>query len=628
MATQAACSTEISFSTLVDTLCFRAEHQPDQTAYTFLLDGESNDVRLSYAQLDGLARTIGASLQEAGVSGGPALLLYPPGLDFIAAFFGCLYGGMTAVPTYPPHPVRAHRTAPRLQAIIDSARPKAVLTTSDLLPGVTSLLTEKWGLSVACCLATNELVPGSVAAGIGGESPVQGAEGVEGAAAGVDGWRMPAVSGDSLALIQYTSGSTGAPHGVMVSHANLQHNSEHIRRLFQHKPNSRGLIWLPPYHDMGLIGGIIQPLYAGFEVTLMSPLHFLQQPIRWLRAVSRTRATTSGGPNFAYDLCVDKIDPEELDGLDLSSWDVAFTGAEPIRAETLDRFADAFAPYGFRREAFYPCYGLAEGTLIAAGGTKMTPYVVHEDPVEPHPGALNGTKHGRRHVSCGRGLADQDLAIVDPEHFTRRAPEEIGEIWVRGASVAQGYWGREERTREIFAAFVADSGDGPFMRTGDLGFCKDGELFVTGRLKDLIIIDGRNHHPHDIELTVQRSHPAIRPHSCAAFSIERETQEHLFVIAEIGRQYRPRRDKAEVDATENRQPGGDAIAPGAIAPGKEEPDLQEIVRAIRRAVAEHHDLRVSDVRLLKPGTIMKTSSGKIQRFACRARYLAGTLDEV
>jgi acyl-CoA synthetase (AMP-forming)/AMP-acid ligase II len=614
MVTQATCPPELSFSTLVDTLCFRAERQPDCTAFTFLQDGESREVHLSYGQLDRQARAIGAWLQDAGASGEPALLLYPPGLDFIAAFFGSLYGGMIAVPTYPPHPVRAHRTLPRLQAILKTARPRAVLTTSELLPGVKALLEGEWGKSVTCCLATDQVSSAPAGTGDIGESLA-------------DQWRPPAVSGDSLALVQFTSGSTGAPHGVMVSHANLQHNSEHICRLFQHTPESRGLIWLPPYHDMGLIGGIIQPLYAGFEVTLMSPLHFLQQPIRWLRAVARTRATTSGGPNFAYDLCVDKVASEDLNGLDLSSWDVAFTGAEPIRAETLDRFAAAFAPYGFRREAFYPCYGLAEATLIASGGAKSTPYIVHEGPLEPHRpvGAADGTQAGSRHVGCGRALADQDLAIVDPERFTRNGPEQVGEIWIRGASVAQGYWNREDRTRETFAAFVADSGEGPFMRSGDLGFTKDGELFVTGRLKDLIIIDGRNHYPHDIEQTVQRSHPAIRPHCCAAFSIERDNQEQLFVVTEIERQYRPRRPRADLAASASPSPGSESVH---VASAKSNGDLQDIVRAIRRAVGEQHDLRVSDVRLLKPGTIMKTASGKIQRYACRSRYLEGTLDEV
>jgi acyl-CoA synthetase (AMP-forming)/AMP-acid ligase II len=617
MVTQAACPAESSFSTLVATLGFRAEHQPDRTAYTFLQDGESQEIRLSYGQLDRQARAIGAWLENAGVSGEPALLLYPPGLDFIAAFFGCLYGGMIAVPTYPPHPVRASRTLPRLQAILETARPRAVLTTSELLPVVKALLTGDSGRSVACCLATDQL----------SQAAPDGATDGGDVARLADQWSPPAVSGDSLALVQYTSGSTGAPHGVMVTHANLQHNSEHICRLFQHTPDSRGLIWLPPYHDMGLIGGIIQPLHAGFEVTLMSALHFLQQPIRWLRAVSRTRATTSGGPNFAYDLCVDRVSPEELNGLDLSTWDVAFTGAEPIRAETLDRFADAFAPYGFRREAFYPCYGLAEGTLIASGGVKSTPYVVHEGPLEPHRSTTgaNGTQARRRHVGCGRALDDQDLVIVDPERFTRSDSGQIGEIWIRGASVAKGYWNREERTRETFAAFVADSGEGPFMRTGDLGFTQDGELFVTGRLKDLIIIDGRNHYPHDIEETVQRSHPAIRPHCSAAFSIERDDQEQLLVVTEIERQYRPRRARVDAAPGASQSPGSESVA---TAPGKTEGDLQEIVRAIRRAVAEHHDLRVSDVRLLKPGTIMKTASGKIQRFACRSRYLEGTLDEV
>ena len=617
MVTRATCAAELSFSTLVETLCFRAEHQSDRPAYSFLQDGECREVRLSYGQLDRQARAIGAWLQDASLPGQPALLLYPPGLDFIAAFFGCLYGGMIAVPTYPPHPVRAGRTLPRLQAILETARPSAVLTTAELLPGVKALLTGESGRSVPWCLATDRLgMPDAAEAGETGE-----------VARLAGRWRPPAVTADSLALVQYTSGSTGVPHGVMVSHANLQHNSGHICRLFRHTADSRGLIWLPPYHDMGLIGGILQPLYAGFEVTLMSPLHFLQQPIRWLRAVARTRATTSGGPNFAYELCVDKVAPEELDGLDLSSWDVAFTGAEPIRAETLERFAVAFAPFGFRREAIYPCYGLAESTLMASGAATRTSYVVHEVPFDPpRPnGPAAGTHARRRVVGCGQPLADQELAIVDPERLIRCAPEQVGEIWIRGASVAQGYWSRPERTRETFEAFLADSGEGPFLRTGDLGFLKDGELFVTGRRKDLIIIDGRNHYPHDIEETVERSHPAIRPRCCAAFSVDGDTQEKLFIVTEIERQYRPRRAPAELPAGEGRSAGSKSAR---VASGGEEGDLQDIVRAIRRAVAEQHDVRVADVRLLKPGTIMKTSSGKIQRFACRTRYLDGTLEEV
>jgi acyl-CoA synthetase (AMP-forming)/AMP-acid ligase II len=435
-------------------------------------------------------------------------------------------------------------------------------------------------------------------------------------------WRPPAVDSQSLALIQYTSGSTGVPHGVMVSHANLQDNAGHICRLFRHTPVSRGLIWLPPYHDMGLIGGILQPMHAGFEVTLMSPLHFLQQPARWLRAVARTRATTSGGPNFAYELAVDKVGPEDLDGLDLSSWDVAFTGAEPIRAETLERFADAFEPFGFRREAFYPCYGLAESTLMASGAPKPGPYVVHDMPADRSESNGNGQPQTRRQVvGCGRALVGQELAVVDPERLTRCVDGQVGEIWIRGASVAQGYWNRPERTQETFAAYLADSGEGPFLRTGDLGFLTDGELFVTGRRKDLIIIDGRNHYPHDIEETVERSHAAIRPRCCAAFSIEGDTQEQLIIVTEIERQYVPRRAQAGADAGAGPQAAG-------AASDKPDGDKQEILRAIRRAVAEQHDLRVADIRLLKPGTIMKTSSGKIQRFACRQRYVEGTLEEI
>src|SRR6185437_297765 len=344
--------------TLIDLLCLRAEQQPDDLAYQFLLDGEQDEASLHYRELDHRARAIGAWLQEhVSGFGQPILLLFRPGLDFISAFFGCLYGGMIAIPAYPPHPARRTRTASRLEAIINNASPAATLTTSDLLRAAEKELGSHTSGMNPSLLAIDSIVDSSI----------------DGLA---QRWIRPPLNADSLAMLQYTSGSTGTPNGVMLSHGNLLHNSEQIRIYYEHTPESRCLSWLPPYHDMGLIGGILQPLYAGFPSTLFSPMHFLQQPIRWLRAIARWQITSSGGPNFAYDLCVEKIAPEQRAELDLSSWTVAWNGAEPVRAETLDRFTAAFAPYGFRREAFYPCYGLAEATLMVSGGFKAAPPVI------------------------------------------------------------------------------------------------------------------------------------------------------------------------------------------------------------------------------------------------------------
>jgi acyl-CoA synthetase (AMP-forming)/AMP-acid ligase II len=570
-------------TTLVEILRRRVLHQPDRLAYTFLLDGETEEAYLTHADLDRRARAIGARLQSLGARGERALLLYPPGLDFIAGFFGCLYAGVVAVPVYPPHPARLDRTLPRFLAIARDAQPVAVLTSSELLPVAESLFPQAPDLQALHWLAT-DTIAGNVA----------------------DEWQPPALSSTSLALFQYTSGSTAAPRGVMLTHGNLLHNSALMQRCFEHSSESRGMIWVPPYHDMGLIAGILQPFYLCSSMILMSPIAFLQRPLRWLQAISRTRATTSGGPNFAYDLCVRKITPEQSAALDLSSWDVACIGAEPVRLETLERFAATFASCGFRREAFYPCYGLAEATLIASGGLKAAPpivFTVQSAALEHNRVVAAGEDAGTRIlVGCGQSLRDQKIVIVHPETLTRCSSDEVGEIWIAGPSIAQGYWNQPEGTECIFHAYLADTGEGPFLRTGDLGFLKDGELFVTGRLKDLIIIDGYNHYPQDIELTVEHSYPALRPGCCAAFSVDVAGQERLVIAAEVERSYLPRRVQSL--------------------------DTKEVVQAIRRAVAEYHELSVYAVSLLKPGAIPKTSSGKIQRHVCRTNFLAGSLDVI
>ncbi|GAC1343812.1 MAG: fatty acyl-AMP ligase [Ktedonobacteraceae bacterium] len=571
-------------STLVEILRWRALHQPDRMAYIFLKDGETEEAHLTYADLDRRARAIGAWLQGLGIAGERALLLYPPGLEFVAGFFGCLYAGVAGIPVNSPHPSRLERTLPRFHAIVNDAQPVAMLTSSPFLSLIENMCSLAPDLKALQRLAT-DTVTYSMA----------------------EEWQQPALNSASLAFLQYTSGSTAAPRGAMLTHGNLLHNSALIQSGFESTSETRGVIWLPLYHDLGLIGGLVEPLYCGCVAQLMSPVAFLQRPLRWLQTISRTRGTSSGGPNFAYDLCVRKITPEQRATLDLSSWDVAFVCAEPVRHETLEQFAETFAPCGFRQEAFYPCYGLAEATLMVSGGLKAAPPVVLsvQNAALEHNQVMTASKEeddAQVLVGCGKVLGHQKIVIVHPETLTRSLPNEVGEIWLSGPSVAQGYWNRPEDTNRTFQAYLADTGEGPFLRTGDLGFLKDSELFITGRIKDLIIIDGRNHYPQDIELTVERSLPALRPGCCAAFSIDVAGEERLVIVAEVERRYQPRyHQMSQSDA---------------------------IVQAIRRAVAEYHELRVYVVSLLKPGSIPKTSSGKVQRHACRTNFLTGSLDVI
>jgi len=560
---------------LVDLVRHRASHQGDETAFVYLVDGEDEQTGLTYRELDRQARAIAAWLESHDLAGERALLLYPAGLEFIAAFFGCLYAGVVAVPLYPP---RRNRSLERLQAVADDCQARVALTTEAVLERIEPLVDETPHLKQLTWLPTCRV-----------------------ADALADEWRMPDISGDTIAFLQYTSGSTGTPKGVMLSHGNALHNSALIAYAFEHTRSGTGVYWLPSYHDMGLIGGILQPLYMSRPNVFMSPMSFLQRPYRWLSAITRYRATTSGGPNFAYDLCVDKIPPEQRKTLDLSSWKVAFNGAEPVRAETIDRFCEAFEPCGFRREAFYPCYGLAEATLIVTGGFVAESPVIRSfdarrlgegTAVEVAPGAEGAC----RLVGCGASLADQTVVIADPQTRRQCADGEIGEIWVHGPSVAQGYWQQPEATQATFGAVLADSGDGPFLRTGDLGFLDRGELFVTGRIKDLLIVRGVNYHPHDVELTLQRAHRRLRRDCGAVFTVEEDGREKLVVVQEI----------------ERRKQG----------------HWDEVFQAIRGAVSAEHQLGVEVIVLLRAGTIPKTSSGKIQRYACREGYLDGSLDVV
>ncbi|MGB3405027.1 MAG: fatty acyl-AMP ligase [Microcoleaceae cyanobacterium] len=576
--------------TLVELLIHRAIHQPDQTAYQFLVDGEIEIVSLTYSQLDQQAKAIAAQLQSYCSPGERALLLYQPGLDYISAFFGCLYAGVIAVPAYPPRP---NRSLSRLQAILENAQATIALTTQSILTQLQRRFVEQPEFKTLHWLTTDTLNL---------ESLPQ--------------WQPPQLTSETLAFLQYTSGSTADPKGVMITHGNLLHNLAAIYRCFEFHDHSAVMSWLPMYHDMGLIGGVLQPLYAGIPVTLMSPLLFLQRPLRWLQAISQYRIPVSGGPNFAYDLCVRRIPPEQRQELDLSCWELAFNGAEPIYHEVLERFIQAFKPCGFDRVAFYPCYGMAEATLLVTGGLKADhPHLktLSADALEKGSAvdASDGEK-SRTLVGCGQTLSDQTTIIVNPQTRLPCADGKIGEIWLRGPSIAQGYWQNSEATQQGFQATLADTKTSPFLRTGDLGFFDSGELFVTGRLKDVIIINGSNHYPQDIEWTVEQSHPLIRSNSSAGFSVDVNGEERLVIVAEVERHYRERRRESTSTS---------ALPSEAFDP-------KVLIQSIRRAVSKSHDLQVYKALLLKPGTLPKTSSGKIQRHACRAGFLAGTLNVI
>jgi amino acid adenylation domain-containing protein len=568
--------------TLVDSLCWKGQHRPDSRAYIFLSDGEQQEESLTYAELDQRARAIGRTLQLMHADGERVLLLYPAGLDYIAAFLGCLYAGAIAVPAYPPH---SNRSLTRIQSIVDDSQATIALTTAQMLTK-----TPRWF----------EHVPDLAALQWVASDEIANSEG--------QGWQRPALTGDTLALLQYTSGSTSAPKGVMVSHGNIMHNLAAIQDFFHHTPESVGVSWLPMFHDMGLIACILHALHEGFPLVLLSPTAFLQRPLRWLQAISRYGGTFSCAPNFAYELCISRITPEERAELDLSTWEVVVTGAEPVRGETLARFAETFQACGFRWEAFSPSYGLAEGTLGVASTAHNSPLVKFFDGSELKEHRVvelpEHAPHAQPLVGNGTVALGQTIVIANPETMTKCPEGEVGEIWLAGGSVAQGYWNNDAETEQTFRAFLADSGDGPFLRTGDMGFLLDENLFITGRLKDLIIIRGQNHYPQDIELTVAQCHPALRPDCGAAFSIEvaeegfgilSGQEERLVIVHEVLRHH---------------------------------DEFEDIFAAIRQAVVDTHEIEVYAIVLVKYGSILKTSSGKIQRRACREKFLVGELEEL
>lgn len=568
------------FSTPVENLQHWAQVRPDELAFIFLEQGEIETDRLTFAELDQSSRQMAAHLQTISQPGDRALLLFPTGLDFVKALFGSLYAGVIPIPTNPPG---LNRSARRLDAIARDAQASIALTTPEFRQSF---------------IQRDENLPDLMALRWVEHASIEANPGAA--------WRKSNPSPGDLAFIQYTSGSTNIPKGVMISYRNLSHNRYAIRDFRRREKAKKQVIltWNPLFHDMGLLFGVFQGVFEGQLNVLMSPIAFIQKPVRWLNAISKYKATCSAGPNFSYEVCVNKITPDECQGLDLSSWRTACNGAEPVRAETQARFVEKFSPFGFRPETFSPAYGLAEATLILSGrgGSKNTVTVaVDRDAFEQGkiiPWLPGEKVKCQELVSCGPPLIGIQAVIVNPQTCLRCPPDEIGEIWTAGDSMAEGYWNRPQETEDTFRAMIKDTGEGPFLRTGDLGFIQAGEIYVTGRQKDLIIIRGRNYYPQDVEYTVQKSHLALQPGGGAAFSIEANGMEQLVVVQEVREKY------------------------------LDHQSWDEIIKKIRFDIAREHGIRAYSVALIQRTSIPKTSSGKIMRSECRRLFLENQLETV
>jgi acyl-CoA synthetase (AMP-forming)/AMP-acid ligase II len=562
-------------TSLTDVLAHWANRQPNARAYVFLKERGGEDASLTFGQLKARADAFAARIAEHAQPGERAILLFQPGLDFIIAFFGCLQAGVIAVPLMVPRRASERDSS---TAILADCTPRILITNGalkDSRPDVVERLRDTpfdWLLT-----------DGADDAQASTPSPAR------------------IISRDDIAFLQYTSGSTSTPKGVMVSHGNLIDNLEMIRQALGSTPESTHVGWIPLYHDMGLVLNALHSLYVGANCVLMAPSAFMQRPLSWLRAISDYRAVEAGAPNFAYDLCVNRFREEHAEELDLSSWTVAYNAAEPVRADTLERFATTFAPYGFDRSSLHPLYGLAEATLLVSvcrGVRAPTTRTVSRAALQRHQLSAPATDADRYSlVGCGHAVSGEKLAIVDPQTKRELGACLIGEIWVSGANVAQGYWKNASATRDIFQA-VTEGRVGLWLRTGDLGFLdEDGELFVTGRSKDIIIIRGNNHYPQDIENTAHKSHPALRPDCGAAFAAADERDNEMLVIVH------------ELERTQRHRF-----------------DADEILGAIREAVANEHEIAAGEIVLVRPGALPKTTSGKVQRSLTRLLWQQKKLD--
>ena len=564
------------FASLTDLLRHRATVQPDDRAYVFLSERGREETVLTFADLARRADLVAAQLGERLNKGDRALLVFPAGLDFIVAFFGCLAAGVIAIPLMVPRRTSLQDAS---AAIVADSRPGLALTTSDLAAVRPDVIQRFRDAGLDWLL-------------------------LDGNEAGSETLRTPgpAHARVDIAFLQYTSGSTSSPKGVTVTHGNLLENLEMIRLALGTTRDSTSVNWVPLYHDMGLILNALHSLYVGAQCVLMAPVSFIQRPLAWLQAIHTYQAEMTSSPNFAFDMCASRFRAEQMKGVDLSCWKLAINAAEPVRADTIARFTSTFAPFGFDARAMYPLYGLAEATLMVSGGRKGTGPVtrsVSRDALQRDQVAVpSNDEDCRVVVGCGRRLVGERIAVVHPESCRRLEPGNIGEVWVAGPHIAGGYWQNQDATTAVFGARVVGEADESWLRTGDLGFLDaSGELFITGRIKDVIIIRGMNHYPQDIENSMQNSHPALRRHCGAAFTIVDENNNERLVLVQ------------EVERTARHQIS-----------------TEDIAGCIREAVFNDHEVAVDKVVLIHPGAIPKTTSGKIQRSLTRKLWQQGLLE--
>ena len=558
-----------------DLLNDRVRQSEKDLCYTFLVGfGVRN--QWDYSDLYREVAKVGAHLRKIGSIGKRALLVYPQGPEFMAAFLACLSRNVVAVPVPAPETWNLLRTMPRLRAVAEDADAAFVLTTRKIFNMASASGNSLWDFEGTPWVVTDELEEGD---------NDLGAEPIDATAP---------------AYFQYTSGSTSSPSGVVITHQNLMH---HLGAL--HKSCGYGdgvtVTWMPHFHDYGLVQGLLQPLFSGDPCYFMSPLSFLKRPSHWLGAITKYGGTHSQAPNFAYEHCIRRISPEERAGLNLATWKAAGNAAEPINPEVLEKFIETFEPCGFQRAASAPAYGLAEATLLVSS-TRLNsgPRVLELDADAVFDGRVvpvGSGRAGRRIVSCGTLVGDTKVAIVNPENLTKCRADEIGEIWVSDPAVADGYWNQPTKSQDIFGAYLKDTGGGPWLRTGDLGFFQNGELFISGRLKDMIIIRGANFAPQDIEWVSQKCHPSVESAESAAFSLTIDGEESLGVVQELNRKDHP-----------------------------SNVEFEDVAVRIREQISLEFEVRAYAVALVRRGTIPKTSSGKIQRRACRAALLDGGLE--
>jgi len=554
---------------LIELIRFRAEVQGSETAYIHLKDKKEETAEITYKEFEQRILLLAEHLASHNIKGERVILMYSAGIDYIVAFFAVIFAGGIAVPVYEP---RQSSHFNRLATILADAQPKLLLTHQQTMRLTSDEMLEELNQYGAQWLVTDTL------------NLTHNAQ---------SDWQPVTLNANDIVFLQYTSGSTGNPKGVMVSNFNMLDNSEIIRQATQPTGDFCNISWLPPYHDMGLIGAILQPLYAGYPCVLMSPISAIQRPIKFLKAIADYKGTIAGGPNFIFEACVNRIRDKQLDGLDLSSWQVAFNGAEPINANTMLRFSERFKNYGFNEKAHFPCYGMAENTLFVSGakageGAVLTAYDkadLHNDVATPASG-----DNSRLLVSSGNVGENIDVKIVDPASCVECEDRYIGEIWIKGPSKAQGYWKKDEVLGEDFAGLL-EGDSNKYLRSGDLGFFDNNELYITGRNKDLLIIHGKNHYPQDIEISVSNAHQEIKPDTGAAFSVDVDGVEQLVIVQELNH----RVDQALQD---------------------------DIAQHIKVAVSQHHAMQLSDLVFIRHGLLPKTTSGKIQRQAAKRMYLA------